>query len=109
MVHGPPWPPPSYATGSVHGAAAADHRVREQGGDVRHGGAVLDRPGRHGRRLHRRRPPRALLSPSITVGLCARPPVALRLVPFVIVSPARPPSLAAAPPLSLSLSLLGFS
>ncbi|VAI60847.1 unnamed protein product [Triticum turgidum subsp. durum] len=43
---------------SVHGAAAADHRVREQGGDVRHGGAVPRRAGRHDRRLLRRGPPR---------------------------------------------------
>uniref|UniRef100_A0A453PKH4 Auxin efflux carrier component n=2 Tax=Aegilops tauschii subsp. strangulata TaxID=200361 RepID=A0A453PKH4_AEGTS len=43
---------------SVHGAAAADHRVREQGGDVRHGGAVPRRAGRDDRRLLRRGPPR---------------------------------------------------
>lgn len=43
---------------AVHGAAAPDHRVREQGGDVRHGGALPDRSGRYGGRVLRRGPPR---------------------------------------------------
>lgn len=46
-----------HACRSVHGAAAAHHRVREQGGDVRHGGAVPGRAGRDGGGVLRRRTP----------------------------------------------------